>query len=323
MTKDILQMTVPTPFDVGDVHLYLLKGDVLTLVDGGVKTKEAWDVLKEQLKKNHVEPKDIEQIVLTHHHPDHMGLLEQFDPQYGILGEQHNQKWLSREEEYFLRYEEFFKNLYYQSGVPKEFESFLSTLRAPLKYVARGELSGVLKEGDTLPGHEAWKVIETAGHAQTHLSFFREKDGAFLSGDHILPHISSNPLLEPPLKVGVERPRPLLQYRGNLKKCMELSIETVFPGHGEIFTRPQKLIENRLLKQEKRAMRVKEMLKKGPQTAFQICVQLFPMHYEKQFGLTMSETIGQLDFLENEGLISSEYKENHLYYYEKEKERVQ
>ncbi|WP_053219322.1 hypothetical protein [Virgibacillus senegalensis] len=43
---------------------------------------------------------------------------------------------------------------------------------------------------------------------------------------------------------------------------------------------------------------MKEILDDGEKTAFQVCERLFPNHIEKEFGLTMSETIGQLDYLE-------------------------
>lgn len=65
----IAQLTIPTPFVVGDVHVYVIKGEKLTLVDTGPKTKEAWLSLEGQLKELGIVPEDIKQIVLTHHHP--------------------------------------------------------------------------------------------------------------------------------------------------------------------------------------------------------------------------------------------------------------
>ena len=76
MDEKIMKMVLPTPFSVGDVNVYLVKGDSLTLVDAGVKTEVAWETFKQQLKEVGYEPRDIEQVVLTHHHPDHVGLLE-------------------------------------------------------------------------------------------------------------------------------------------------------------------------------------------------------------------------------------------------------
>lgn len=74
----VYRITVPTPFPVGDVHMYVIAGDRLTLVDAGVKTEEAWQLFVKQLGEVGYAPEDIEQIVITHHHPDHVACLIMF-----------------------------------------------------------------------------------------------------------------------------------------------------------------------------------------------------------------------------------------------------
>src|SRR5699024_12090306 len=101
-------------------------------------------------------------------------------------------------------------------------------MRKSLQYAGAGKVTKAINYGDLLPGHKVWKVIETKGHAQSHLSFFRKNDGTFIGGDHLLHHISSNPILEPPYAGETERTKPLLQYRDNLIKCHYLGIKTVF-----------------------------------------------------------------------------------------------
>ena len=73
----IIPIAVPTPFYVGDVNVYLIKEEPLTLIDVGPKTSEAAAALREKLKRNGVEFSDIERIVLTHAHEDHCGLAKQ------------------------------------------------------------------------------------------------------------------------------------------------------------------------------------------------------------------------------------------------------
>jgi glyoxylase-like metal-dependent hydrolase (beta-lactamase superfamily II) len=70
----IIPLSIPTPFYVGDVNVYLIKEEPLTLVDVGPKTKEASDALRDKLRKNGVQITDIRRIVLTHAHVDHCGL---------------------------------------------------------------------------------------------------------------------------------------------------------------------------------------------------------------------------------------------------------
>ncbi|MFC4558735.1 MBL fold metallo-hydrolase [Virgibacillus kekensis] len=317
LDKTISQMTMPTPFPVGDVHVYLLKGDTLSLVDAGVKTKEAWEALTIQLNELGYGPEDIEQVILTHHHPDHMGLVDKFPRLKDIVAHQDVDLWLRRDPVYFEHYEQFFYEFFLQCGIPSEFLAELNKLKTPLKYIGEGHLTGIIQEGHTLPGHEEWRVIETAGHAQSHLSFLREQDGAFIGGDHLLEHISPNPLLEPPRIGETSRSKPMLQYRKNLLKCLDLDIRKVFPGHGKIFTDTAGMIPVRLEKQEQRAGKVHSLLEAKPQTVFELCRQIFPRQYEKQLDLTISETVGQLDFLEDENRVEKTLRDGVFYYHAK------
>ncbi|GAA0609315.1 MBL fold metallo-hydrolase [Virgibacillus siamensis] len=316
MDKTISQITIPTPFAVGDTHVYLLKGDTLSLIDAGVKTKKAWEALTVQLKELGYFPEDIEQIILTHHHPDHIGLVEEFPRVKNIAAHQNVDLWLSRDEAFFQHYEQFFADFFMACGVPSKYRDVLKKLRAPLNFAGTGHVGTAIREGDVLPGHEDWQVIDTKGHAQSHVSFLRESDGAFIGGDHLLHHISSNPLLEAPID-GDERPRPMLQYRENLKKCQTLGISSVFPGHGDVFSDVSSLVPYRLERQEQRADIVLTLLKDHTQSVFEICRQIFPKQYEKQLDLTISETVGQLDYLEDEHLAGRFLQDGVYYYYAK------
>ncbi|MGP4074317.1 MBL fold metallo-hydrolase [Halobacillus sp. K22] len=310
----IYQITLPTPYAVGDVHVYLLKGERLTLVDAGVKTDDAWKELKFKLNELGYCPRDIEQVILTHHHPDHMGLIEHFPNLSTVAAHPKLRPWLEREEAFFLRYEEFFHQMYKESGVPNQYFGLLKSLRKPLKWSAKGTLTLELIEGDRLPGHEEWVTIETPGHAQSHISFYRETDGTLIGGDHLLAHISSNPLLEPSYAKDRPRPRPLLQYRASMEKLLDKKIHMVYPGHGETFQNTYDLVIQRLKKQEERAHKVLNMFEEERLCAYDVCRRLFPKHVESQFGLTMSETIGQLDYLEHINSLNVEFIEEQKYY---------
>ena len=310
----VTKLTIPTPFAVGDTHVYLLKGDRLSLIDAGVKTKDAWDALKTQLKAIGYYPNDIEQIILTHHHPDHTGLIEQFPRVDMLVGHKNNDLWLTRDQAFLDRYKQFFHEFFIASGVPKSFKGFLEKQEEPLLYAGEGKLTAFLEEDDRLPGHEDWRVIDTKGHAQSHISFFRESDGVLVGGDHILEHISPNPIIEPPHDGEEERAKPLVQYRKNLLKCLSLGISTVYPGHGINVTNLAKLVPDQLKRQEHRAAKVFQMLQEEQQTPYQICLKLFPKQIDKQLDLTMSETIGQLDFLEDQGKVRKEIHDGLDYY---------
>ncbi|HLS34603.1 MAG TPA: MBL fold metallo-hydrolase [Bacillota bacterium] len=294
--RNVYQLTIPTPFHVGDVHMYLIVDEAISLIDAGVKTEEAWETLKTQLSDLGFQTSDIDQIFLTHHHPDHIGLVEKF-PQATLLAHPNVDVWLRQDKQFLTKYIHYYKKMLHETGVPKALHHKIDDLKNLLYFSGRGKLMKTLQDGDQLPGHEKWRVIETKGHAQSHISFFREEDGLFIGGDHLLYNMSPNPIIEPPYTDEKERSKPLLQYRQNLKKCASLNIKTVLPGHGKTFSHVNEYVDKQLQEQEKRAKRVLQMLKQKKLTPFEISKKLFPRHYESQLQLTMSEAIGQLDYL--------------------------
>ncbi|WP_203361827.1 MBL fold metallo-hydrolase [Bacillus sp. REN10] len=313
---DIAKITLPTPFSVGDVNVYVIKGDRLTLVDAGVKTKASWEAFVYGLSQLGYTPEDIEQVVLTHHHPDHVGLIDFLSDEVDVIGHPYCAKWLSWDEEFMKEYIDFLRALYVQLGLPKEMEFRPEQIGAPLKFSCeQAKLTQEVQEGERLLGLDEWLVYETPGHSQSHVVFFREKDGVLLAGDHLLATISSNPLLEPPLIVGEERPKPQVQYNHSLRKMLQLPIEIAYTGHGAEVKNSHALIHHRLKRQHERAISVKGMLKDRAMTAFQVCQQLFPSIYQKETALTLSETVGQLDYLQDNGQVEARLNDEGVLYY--------
>jgi glyoxylase-like metal-dependent hydrolase (beta-lactamase superfamily II) len=309
----IAKITVPTPFAVGDVNVYLVKGERLTLVDAGVKTEQSWESLKEQMGKLGLSPSDIEQVILTHHHPDHVGMLDFFPDSLEVYGHHLNERWICQTEGFFQVQEEFFRVHFREFGLPEEYFPLLSKLRKTLKYSCNRSLTGHLVEGMRPLGLSEWQVIETPGHAQSQIALYREKDGVLIGGDLILAHISPNPLLEPPAPGETERPKPQLQHNDSMKKLLSYPIQCVYTGHGEVVYKLAELIEKRLTRQYERAMTVHSWLKEEELTVFEICKRLFPSVYQRELMLTISETVAQLDYLSSIGEISSRDTKPMLY----------
>ena len=67
-------LVLPTPFPVGPVNCWLLRGDPLTLVDAGPNTPEALAALEAGLAGHGLRIEDVELLILTHQHSDHVGL---------------------------------------------------------------------------------------------------------------------------------------------------------------------------------------------------------------------------------------------------------
>ncbi|MFZ3588494.1 MBL fold metallo-hydrolase [Bacillus sp. DJP31] len=295
-------ITLPTPFAVGDVNVFVVVSEKITLIDAGVKTEEAWGHFTKELARIGYTVDDLDQVVITHHHPDHVGMLDYLPATLPVYGHHFNRPWITKDPEFFERHDLFYRDLFLNLGLNEAFLLKSTQLKAPLAYSCNRPLTYELKECDTIPGLPGWTVLETPGHAQSHIAMYHKECQVLLGGDLLLGHISSNPLFEPPME-GNERPKTLLQYNESLRKIRNLQLKVVYTGHGEEITEVKSLITERLHKQERRAEAVLEMLKEQPMNALQICQQIFPQVYKKEIALTLSETLGQLDYLEEEGYI--------------------
>lgn len=309
---EIEKLSIPTPYAVGDVNVYVIKGEALTLVDAGPRTPEGKEVLAKSLRDLGLLISDFDQIVLTHHHPDHAGGIDFFPEQTNVFGHANNQRWLELTDEFKESLHLFYLGVGKELAVPEEMVASMNNYRGG--YISKRTVQTLLQEGDEIPGLSGFQVIETPGHAQSHISLFRESDGVMIGGDHLLDKISPNPILEPPISQDVYRPEPLNQYNSSLRKWLELPISLTLSGHGDDISDTHELIRHNFARQHGRAMQVKQMLEVKPQTGFEICKQLFPRVYERELGLTISETVGQLDYLELLGEIKKE-DQNGIYMY--------
>lgn len=302
-TNKIHSITLPIPYAMKTVNVFLVEGDLLTLIDTGTNTPETLAALKSGVKSIGYDLNDIEQVILTHHHPDHSGLLEIFKEDVKILGHERNIPYLIQEQSFLDYYNEYFIENARKYGVPSLFVQKMPRSIKKIPYSCKRSLTDVISEGDLLDSLFNVKVLYTPGHATSHIALYSEDDGIAFGGDLLLDKVSSNPLLEPPLAGELDRPKPLIQYNQSLQRIAELPITKLYTGHGEPVTDVKGLVEIRLEKQRARAEKVLAMIRKQPLTAFEVCQMLFPKIYEKQLSLTLSETIGQLDYLENLGYI--------------------
>lgn len=314
MKEKIMAIELPTPFPVGNVNVYLIPGKKLTLVDCGPKTPEAWSVFQEKLRDSGISANDIEQIIFTHYHPDHVGLYAYFASPPPVLASKEEIPYLSQDPRYFLHRNQFYESFYSKSGMPAEASQLEEyKLKRYLDYSAVVHPDKTIKEGKEIPGLTGWMMIKTPGHSPDHLSLFHEESGIMVGGDFLLQRVSSNALIEPPEPGETVRPRPLLQYRESLRKAAALPIKRILPGHGNDITNCRELIGERLEEQNSRAEVLRSFLVEK-MTAYELSRQLFPRVYKKEPGLTLSETVGHLDLLEAEGKVRIEQIQDVLYY---------
>ena len=315
--QKLYTFVVPTPFSVGPVNVYLIKGESLTLVDVGPKTLEAKDYLGFELKQLGYSFHDIEQVVLTHHHPDHCGLLNEFE-RASIVGHPKNEPWISKNEVFFHQMIDFFIDFYHGHGVEEALiENVKKELLFLMKFSCERSLTKELYDGDEIDGLPGWRVVETLGHAQSHISLHYAKKAMLIAGDHIIQDVSTNAIIEAPYDGQSRRPKTLLQYCQSLQEIKNLQLQKVFSGHGRVIHQVNDLIDLRLKGHEERASVIMKILDEKEMTAFEICKMLFPKIYTKETALTLSETIGHLDLLEDMKKVNVEVKDGITFYRKK------
>ena len=199
ITMEIFKIEIPTPFAVGDVNAFLVKGDALTLFDAGPKTEEAYDAIKWGIRSAGYDMKDVEQVVLTHHHPDHVGWVDAFN-RAEILGHSYVDHWMKKTPEFIDYHETFYTKQLMRRRLPEKYIQRILKTKGEIELFGSLPLTGYLKEGDEVPGHNGLKVYEMPGHGQSHLVFLEEGTRQCIGGDLLLERTSSNPLVEPPAR---------------------------------------------------------------------------------------------------------------------------
>ncbi|HEX3031102.1 MAG TPA: MBL fold metallo-hydrolase, partial [Bacillota bacterium] len=139
------------------------------------------------------------------------------------------------------------------------------------------------------------RVIHTPGHCLGHCCLYVEERGLLFSGDHILPNIWPNPLLEEEHQGSRCRAYPA--YLKSIEQISRLQVEQVFPGHGQPFSQISQVIQGFWAHHSKRQQRVLDCLTSKPQTPYQITSLLYPEAKELNLFLTLSKVWGHLDVL--------------------------
>jgi glyoxylase-like metal-dependent hydrolase (beta-lactamase superfamily II) len=307
----IHRLALPTPFLVGRVNAYLIEDAPLTLVDTGPNSGTTLDELDTALRALGHTIADLELIVITHQHIDHLGLLEILVRRSGA-----EVAALDRLAPYLRDFgasagadDVYASEIMSRHGVPADVITALSAVGASFRaYGSSAEVTRPLSDGGDLElAGRRLRVLHRPGHSPSDTVLWDQERAMMLAGDHLLAHISSNPLITRPLEgpdPGGERPHALLDYIASLRATREMPLDLVLTGHGVPVTDHVALIDERLHLHDRRAAKLLRMLADGPLTAYEMALRVWSNVAVTQAYLTISEVLGHMDLLASRGQVS-------------------
>jgi glyoxylase-like metal-dependent hydrolase (beta-lactamase superfamily II) len=312
----IHRLAIPTPFAVGRVNAYLIEDDPLTLIDSGPNSAKALDELEQALAARGHAIEDLELLVVTHQHIDHFGLAAILARRSGaqVVALAGLDRRLGSFREEAELDDRFAGRIMLRHGVPSDVVTALRAVSASFRaWGCTVEVTRALRDGEELKLRDrTLRALHRPGHSPSDTVFWDERRGLLIAGDHLIGHISSNPLLARPLeaegdyedrsKIG-QRPQALVTYLASLEQTRAMELELVLPGHGAPVSDHAALIGERLRLHERRAERIRKLIAQRPRTAYEMAYEMWGNVAVTQAYLTISEVLGHVDLLLNAGRV--------------------
>jgi glyoxylase-like metal-dependent hydrolase (beta-lactamase superfamily II) len=295
------RLAIPTPFAVGRVNVYLIEDEPLTLVDAGPNSGTSFDELQRGIAGLGHALEDIELVILTHQHIDHLGLVSLVASHSGadVAAIDVAVPYVENFSIEAQADDDFARDIMLRHGIPNDVVAALQSVsRAFRAWGSRAEVTRPLRAGETMAFRDrALRVHHRPGHSPTDTVFEDPERRLLIAGDHLLAHISSNPLITRPRDGSTERSQALVQYLDSLAATREMDVDLVLPGHGDPVMKHRELIDQRFALHRRRADRIHGMLEERPLSGYEIAQALWGNVAVTQAYLTLSEVLGHLDLL--------------------------
>ena len=307
-------LAVPTPFQVGLVNTYLIEDDPLTLLDSGPNSGTALDALEQLLAARGHRVEDLELIVISHQHMDHLGLVSILARRSGaqVAALDVLAPWAARYDDGMESDDAFANSVMTEHGIPEDIRlALLAVSQSYRNWGASATVTRPLAAGSELQLRDrTLRVLHRPGHSPSDTIFHDAARGIVLGADHLIGHISSNPLISRPLEAPLdggpppERPHALVTYLASLRATRAMAnVDIILPGHGDPVTDHVALIDERLRMHDRRAEKIHALFSERPRTAYEIAQALWGNVAVTQAYLTLSEVLGHADLLVADGRV--------------------
>ncbi len=305
----VCPIPVPTPFPVGPITCYLIRGEDgrSVLVDAGPNTPEAWEALTAGLAHWNTPLESLGTLIITHGHPDHYGQAARVAAASGapVWGPEHpeDRAFIEEHPAALHRWVAFLRVFMPRTGFPlAPLERLCRMIDARTDFSQPVRLARTLGDGDTLQaGPLTFRVLHTPGHTPGLLCLLAPDHGLLLSSDHILPTITPNPVLQRFEDFFGDRFRGLVAFQASVDRLAPLAIDLALPSHGAPVPDLRGRIRDIRAHAEDRKQKIHALLDGGPLPLFEAAMRLFPDLPEDQHLLAVFDTIGHADLLVEDG----------------------
>jgi glyoxylase-like metal-dependent hydrolase (beta-lactamase superfamily II) len=322
LENGIYRIPVPLPFALRSANIYLLADgpNNWTLVDAGLGLTADESALRAGLAFAGITMDQISNLVLTHQHPDHIGLSGPIHaasgaPVYMLAGEERTMYQVWGEEAPGAN--EALAAMYLANGMtPDQVASGRQSpnrTRLILKLPPRESIVALEDGAELRLGDRRYQVIWTPGHSDHHLCLLRD-DQVFIAGDHILPGITPNIGRYPN-----GRPNPLGDYFWGLERVRNLPVRLVLPGHRLPFVSLAERVDELEAHHLERSDAIHTILAGAPSpgmNAAEIAHILFGARLQTSDDLrfALAESMAHLEYLRDRGRVSMHQEDGRIVY---------
>lgn len=299
-------LRMPLPFKLDHINLWLVEdGEGFAIVDCGIARDEVKG-LWQQVWDSTLKGRKITRVIVTHFHPDHMGLAQWLCETWGV------ELWTTMGEYMTARATRAMNDpddakkrvaFYQRHGMkPEDLQQIADRGSYYPKHVL--PLPGSYRrihDGDTIRiGQHDWRVIVATGHAPEHACLYSESLKILISGDQVLPRITTN------VSVWPTEPEadPLTRYLNCLALFRPIVEDvTVLPSHDWVFTGLHPRLDKLASHHDERLARVMKRCSEAPCHAVDLIGTLFPGRELDAHQLTFAigEALSHLRYLETQG----------------------
>lgn len=317
---DIYRIATPNPYSTATTNCYFVDCNQPALIDTGLATEEAYKIIADALSNLGRRIPDLKRIILTHGHADHRALARRIQEESGAdvlchrleaskvitLTDSEKAASHNRSKEYFI-----------SIGVPDEFLSGLVGISKNPSIIPKVDTTSFLSDEDEISlGNQKLRALHTPGHSSGSICLHEENSGALFTGDTILPDSAITALLEIDMILDERNYNGLKKHLDSLERILQMNPVIVLPGHGNSIGDCRSIVDAVIDRHRKRRRHIMRALRNGPRTPYQICRSVFLFTPTDDLYLALSEIVGNLGIMVEEGSVSH-FKEKGVLLYKK------